>query len=170
MSKKTLLLELSLMLCFMIIPACKAETSSDKGADQIEVPSSINLAVSTDLRQTTQIDLLARLDRNESTSAGLEMLFAITDEETIYSLVDSLDNDLELSPRASCPSYYTLVFHLADGGWHEFDYACEMASPSFLRGGQEFWHGSDITVPGSFKKLIREYIIDAAVREKAMIK
>lgn len=162
----SLLLELSLVLCLVIIPACKAETSSDESAAQIDIPASINLVSLANLRETTQIDLVRREDRNETTSARLELLFVFTDEQTIYSLVNSLDNDLELNPPASCPSNYSLVFHLADGRRHEFDYACEMASPSFLRGGQEFWHSLDVIVPDSFNRLISGYIIEAAIPEK----
>ena len=170
MSNRSLLIGLILMLGLVIIPACQAKISSDESAAQIDIPASINLVSLTDLRQTTQIDLVRREDRNETTSARLELLFVFTDEQTIYSLVNSLDNDLELNPQANCPSNYMLVFHLADGRRHEFDYACELASPSFLRGGQEFWRGSDVTVPDSFNRLISEYIIEAAIREKTIKK
>jgi hypothetical protein len=166
MSNRVLLLELTLMLCLVIIPACKAETSSNESADQIDVPTSINLVAAADLGQTTQIDLIRREDQNETSTSRLELLFVFTDEDTIHSLVSSLDTDLDLSLRAGCPSHYLLVFHLADGRWYEFDYACELASPSYLRGGQEFWHGLDIIVPDSFNRLISGYIIEAATREK----
>jgi hypothetical protein len=58
-----------------------------------------------------------------------------------------------------------LVFHLADGRRHEFDYACELASPSFLRGGQEYWHGLDVIAPDSFNLSVSGYIKDATIRD-----
>jgi len=118
------------------------------------VGGSINLVTVADLRQTTQIDVLRREDGNDSTSVNFEELFTISDGETINSLVDALDKDLELSPPASCPALYTLIFHLADGRQHEFGYACEMVSPSFLRGGQAFWLGQDVIAPDIFNHLI----------------
>lgn len=42
----------------------------------------------------------------------------------------------------------------ADGSQHEFGYACEMVSPSFLRGGQAFWLGQDVIAPDIFNHLI----------------
>jgi len=118
------------------------------------VGGSINLVAVADLRQTTQIDVLRREDGNDRTPANFEELFAISDDATIYSLVDALDEDLELNLRADCPALYTLVFHLTDGRQHEFGYACEMVSPSFLRGGQAFWLGQDVMAPDAFNRLI----------------
>ena len=118
-----------------------------------QVAGIINLVAVADLRQTTQIDVLRREEGNDSTPVYFEELFVIADTETIHTIVESLDRDLNLSLRARCQALYTLVFHLNDGSQSEFGYACEMASPSFLRGGQVFWQGQDVLAPDTFNRV-----------------
>jgi hypothetical protein len=173
MNIKPLYHGLYLLLCLAAIVACQVETSSDVDETQISNPVTIaqqvginvNLVSLVDLDQTVQIDVLQREDGDDSTSLYYEELFTITYDETIHSLVDALDKDLELSPRASCPALYTLVFHLADGRQYEFGYACEMASPSFLRGGQVFWQGLDVIAPDIFNHLLSVNLNEAGSLE-----
>lgn len=133
-----------------------------------EVGGSLNLVTVADLRQTTQIDVLRREDGDDSTSANFEELVTISDEEMIHSLLEALDTDLQLSPSASCPAYFTLVFHQADGSQHEFGYACEMASPSFLRGGQVYWQGQDVIAPDAFNQVLGAYLGEAGSLESPL--
>jgi len=170
MNNRSLLLDVVLMLSLVIVTACQVEVSSNEGATQADPPTSINLVSLANLRETTQIDLVRREDRNETTSARLELLFVFTDEQAIESLVNSLDKDLALIPHASSSSNHTLVFHLADGRTNEFDYASEMASSSYLRTGQKFGLGQDVIVPDSFNRLMSIHIAEAAIREKAIEK
>ena len=164
MNNKPLNLGLLLLLALAFIVACQIETSYQADDTQIpilaataqQVDASLNLVALADLGQTTRIDVLRREDGNDSTSAYFEELFTITEMETIHTIVEALDRDLDLKPRAQCPALYTLVFHLTDGRQQEFGYACEMASPSFLRGGQVFWQGLDVITPDIINRVFSE--------------
>jgi hypothetical protein len=57
------------------------------------------------------------------------------------------------------------VFHLADGRQVEFDYACQMMSPAFLRGGQLFWQWQEVAAPDSFNQLLGVYLDGAVERQ-----
>ena len=168
MNKRPLVLGLMSIFGLVFITACQGGTSSDGGDTQIpklivtsqQNGASINLAALADLDQTTSIDVLRREDGDDCTSANCVDLFTITDTETINSLVQALDRDLYLRPRDQCPALYLLVFHLTDGRQHEIGYACEMASPSFLRGGQVFWQGQDVIAPDSFNRVISAYLTE----------
>ncbi len=149
------------LLSLPFIVGCRPQPSS--GAGDAQRPSQdaaqqdgpgLNLVTLADLDQTARIDVLRQEKGDDCTSACLEELFTITDVETVHTLVEALDGDLHLRPRAHCPASYMLVFHLATGRLVEFDYACEMASPSFLRGGQGFWLGQDVIAPDTFNRLI----------------
>jgi hypothetical protein len=130
-----------------------AQLPSQEAASQQDGPG-LNLVALADLDQTTRVSVMRQEEGDDCTSACLEELFTITDVETVHTLVEALDGNFLLRPRARCPASYTLVFHLADGRQVEFGYACEMASPSFLRGGQGFWLGQDVIAPDIFNRLI----------------
>ena len=173
MNNKLLLIGLLILSGLLFLIACQDETSSEAGDTQTvnlvvttrQVSENINLVTLADLDQTFQIDVLRREDGNNSTSAYFEKLFTITDTETIQAVVAALDRDLNLRPGAACPALYTLLFHLADGRQHEFGYACEMASPSFLRGGQLFWQGQDVLAPDALNRLFSEKLYEAGTME-----
>ena len=162
MNNRSLHLGLLLSLSLVFIVACQVETSYEGGDAQIPIPAAtaqevnarLNLVILADLDQTTRIDVLRREDGNDSTSAYFAELFTITETNAIHTIVEALDRDIDLKPRAQCPALYTLVFHLTDGRQQEFGYACEMASPSFLRGGQAFWQGLDVITPDIFNRVI----------------
>ena len=168
MSRRALILGLLLIFGLVFIAACQAEISSDGDNSQPPYPAAvaqqveeiINLVSLANLDQTTRIDVLRREDGDDCTSANCVDLFSITDEEAIHSLVEALDRDLYLRSRDQCPALYTLVFHLTDGRQHEIGYACEMTSPSFLRGGQIYWKGRDVIAPDSFNRVISAYLTD----------
>ena len=173
MSKRLLFLGLLTLFSIGFITACQAGTSSDNGDSEnpslvvtIQQNSKrINLATKAELVQTIQIDMLRREGRDESTPVYFEELFAITDDETIHTIVEALDKDLDLKPRSRCPALYTLVFHLRNGQQHEFGYACEMASPSFMRGGQSYWQGKDVIAPDAFNRAVSERLNEAGILE-----
>jgi hypothetical protein len=173
MNNKLLLIGLLILPTLLILIACQGETSSEVGDTQTlnlvvathQVSKDINLVTLADLDQTFQIKVLRREDGNDSTSAYFEELFTITDKETIRAVVVALDRDLNLRPSADCPALYTLIFHLPDGRHHEYGYACEMASPSFLRGGQLFWQGQDVLAPDAFNRAFSEKLYEASLME-----
>jgi hypothetical protein len=173
MNKKASFLRHLFIYSFVFIAACREEFLTDEGVTQTlnpaaisqQIDASINLVSLADLDQTIRIEVLRREDGDDSTSANYEELVTFTKVETILSLVEALDSDLELNPRADCPALYTLVFHLTDGRQHEFGYACEMASPSFLRGGQGFWQGQDVIAPDSFNRVISVFLNEDGSQE-----
>ena len=166
MNRRTLYLGLWLLLSPVLLVACQAESSSGGGDAQFPELAvtiqlngkSINLTALAGLDQTTRIDVLRREDGDDSTAVHFEELSIITDDETIHALVEALDGDLDLEPRVRCPALYTLVFHLRDGRQHEFGYACEMASPSFLRGGQLYWQGKEAIAPDAFNRVLSDIL------------
>ena len=147
---------LVLLACFVGLIACRPATPATGPA--------INVYAAADLGQTTRIDVLQREDGQDSTPANTKQLVSITDRQAIQALVGALDEELQLVQRASCPGFYTLVFHLADGSQVEFDYACQMMSPAFLRGGQSFWQWQEAVAPDSFNQLLSNYLGEAAER------
>lgn len=112
----------------------------------------INLVTQTGLRNTKRIEICF-LD-----CAAYSPLLTIDDVELIAQLVDTLDSDLILRPHARCPATYHLRFVLASGQHHDFGYACEMMSPTFLRGNDEFWRGRDALAPDAFNQMMLSLI------------
>lgn len=112
------------------------------------VLDTINLATMAELRNTTQIEV-CRLD-----CASYTPFLTIKDADLITALVKSLDTDIPLRPHARCPAVYQLHFTLRNGQHHYFGYTCEMMSPTFLRGNQEFWGGRDAIAPDAFNELL----------------
>ena len=92
---------------------------------------------------------LSRLD-----CASYTPLYTIGNPELISALVDALDSDLPLRPRTQCPAVYQLRFILEDGQHYDFGYTCQMMTPTFLRGNQDFWMGQDGIAPDAFNDLI----------------
>jgi hypothetical protein len=112
------------------------------------MPKTINIVALTDLYSTVGIEV-CRLDCGSYTP-----LFTIGDPELIASLISTLDSDMPLRPHAQCPAAYQLHFILAEGQHHDFGYTCQMMTPTFLRGNQEFWMGHDAIVPDAFNELM----------------
>jgi hypothetical protein len=111
-------------------------------------PDTINLTEMAELHNTTQIEV-CRLD-----CASYTPFLTISNAELIASLVGSLDTDLPLRPHTRCPDIYQLHFTLEDGQHEYLGYTCEMMTPAFLRGNQEFWHGQDVIAPDAFNELM----------------
>ena len=176
MNNRRVVLGLMLLLTLVFLVACQAETSSNGGDTQTpklvivtrQVGTSLNLVALADLDQTVRIEVLRRENGSDSTSAYFEELFTITDAETIRTMVAALDRDLNLRPPAQCPALYTLVFHLTDGQQLELGYACDMVSPSFLRGGQLFWQGQDVIAPDTFNRVLNVSLNEADSLENAL--
>ena len=108
----------------------------------------INLVDLADLRSTTRIEIC------ELDWACYTPLLTINDTETITALVDALDTDLPLVTHAQCPAVYQIRFVLADDESHTFGYTCEMKTPVFLRGSQDFWNGQDGIAPDAFNEIL----------------
>lgn len=121
------------------------------------VPPTINLVTLTNLRTTVGIEI-CHLDY-----ACYTPLYSIGNPELIAALVDALDTDIQLRPRARCPATYQLRFVLANGQHFDFGYACQMMTPTFLRGNQEFWHGQDIVAPDVFNELMLPLLAPGSV-------
>jgi len=113
---------------------------------------SINIVNVANLRSTTQIEI-CDLDWVCYTP-----LLTINDIKIITTLVDALDTDLPLVPHAQCPAAYQIRFVLADGEHHTFGYTCEMKTPVFLRGSQDFWQGQDGIAPDAFNEILLSLI------------
>ena len=122
------------------------------------LPGTINIVALADLHKTAGIEV-CKLD-----CASYTPLYTIGNPELISALVDALDRDLPLRPHARCPAVYQLRFILADGQHYDFGYACEMMTPSFLRGNQAFWHDQDAIVPDAFNKLLLPLITPEPVK------
>ena len=165
-----------LLLGLVLLVACQAKGSSEGDATQTlnlvittrQIEASLNLVSLADLDQTARIEVLRRDNGSDSTSAYFEELFTITDMETIRTMVASLNKEINLRPPAQCPALYTLVFYLTDGRQLEFGYACDMASPSFLRGGQVYWQGQDVIAPDTFNRVLNIKLNEADSLENAL--
>jgi hypothetical protein len=116
------------------------------------VPDTINLAIVAELRNAIQLEV-CRLD-----CASYTPFLTVSDAKLIASLVKSLDTDIPLKPHARCPAVYQLCFTLDYGQHYCFGYTCEMMTPAFLRGNQEFWHGRDAIAPDAFNELMMSLI------------
>ncbi len=111
----------------------------------------LNLAAEAGLSGTVEIEILALAKGSllENTT-----LLTISDPSLIAQIVSYLDRDLELKPRARCIAHYTLRFNLSDGDALEFGLGCDAQSLSFIRGGQGFWEGREITPPAALIDLL----------------
>lgn len=113
------------------------------------VPSdTINIVQAADLHKTVGIEV-CKLD-----CASYTPHYTIGSPKLIAALVETLDSDLPLRPHVPCPAVYQLRFVLEDGQYYDFGYTCQMMSPAFLRGGQEFWMGQDAVAPDLFNGLM----------------
>jgi hypothetical protein len=169
MYKPFRLIGLIAMWALLSLSACQAISNADEIATplpgQVEplplTRASINVVELADLDQTRQISVLRRPAGCQDSSVACAERLVISDKEIIQALIENLDAELYLQPRTEWPAAYTLVFHLGDGSQFEMDFVCEMCTPSFLRGGQPFWHGQDVVTPDSFNRLIGEQLEDA---------
>jgi hypothetical protein len=116
------------------------------------VPNSINLVTLADLHNTVGIEV-CHLD-----CASYTPLYTIDNPELVATLVDALDTDMPLRPHARCPATYQLRFILANGQHYDFGYTCQMMTPTFLRGNQEFWMDQDAIAPDAFNALMMPLI------------
>jgi len=112
------------------------------------IPHSINLVTLADLQNTVGIEV-CHLD-----CASYTPLYTIGNPELIATLVDALDVDMPLRPHARCPATYQLRFIMANGQHYDFGYTCQMMTPTFLRGNQDFWMGQDAVAPDAFNELM----------------
>jgi len=114
----------------------------------------INVVQSTDLAQTTQIEIAEMVTEPQT---DYKHRLTITDTSSIHEVVMALDRDLPLGPRARCQGQFRLRFHLATNQVQEFEYYCE-GGVSFLRGGQAFWQGQQVEPPAEFDQLIQRLL------------
>ena len=121
------------------------------------VPDSINLVTLADLHTTVGIEI-CHLD-----CASYTPFYTIGNPELIAALVDALDTDIQLRPHARCPATLQLRFVLANGQHYDFGYACQMMTPTFLRGNQDFWHGQDAVAPDAFNELMLPLLAPGSV-------
>ncbi len=119
-------------------------------ADEAAAVSSdtINIVRAADLHKTVGIEV-CKLD-----CASYTTQYTIGSPKLIAALVEALDTDMPLRSPAPCPAVYQLRFILEDGQYYDFGYTCQMMTPTFLRGGQEFWMGQDAVVPDRFNELM----------------
>jgi len=121
--------------------------------EQVEATEkiAINIVDEAGLAQTQKITVL-KLDPDAPVSH--QPMNFISEPAVVAEILASLNSDVHLMPRARCPAPFTLRFHLADGTFQEIGYACELQTPSFLRGDQDFWHGKDALAPDGFNALL----------------
>jgi putative hemolysin len=135
------------------------------GAQSIEEPTVapteemwINPAQQAKLEDTVEIEVL-ELDMDAST--GYVSRVTISDPDAIAQIVAALNVDLRLGSRLRCPEWYRLRFRLADGSVEEFGIGCSGESPTFVRGGQDFWQNQDGELPPQFNRLIQAQLAAA---------
>ena len=134
-----------------VMPASSPQlSSSDRLAP--DMPETINIVRLAGLRDTVGIEV-CRLD-----CASYTPLYTIGNPKLIAALVEALDTDIPLRPHAPCPAVYQLRFILEDGRHYDFGYTCQMMTPTYLRGNQEFWKGQDAIVPDTFNALLMPLI------------
>lgn len=130
-----------------IVPAASSRPSASDTLSST-VPDTINIVQLANLRKTVGIEV-CWLD-----CASYVPRYTIGNRQLIAALVEALDTDMKLRPHAPCPASYQLRFILEDGQHYDFGYACQMMTPSFLRGSQEFWRGQDGIAPDAFNALL----------------
>ncbi|MEA3336656.1 MAG: DUF333 domain-containing protein [Chloroflexota bacterium] len=123
---------------------------------EIATGITINIVDKAGLAQTQEIALLRR---DPDVPGSYEPLISFSEPDVVAELVAALDADVSLMPAANCASLFTLQFRLADGVVEEFGYACQMQTPSYLRGSQDFWHGKDVLAPDGFNALLCSYLV-----------
>ncbi len=151
-----------LMLSVLILGGCASITVQPTESPTAAPPevAHINVVEQAGLTAAVEIEVLEwDLDSPSSYSHRL----TITDSQVVARMVAALDTDLQLGPRARCPAWYTLRFHLADGTVQELGYACDPQNPTFLRGGQDFWQGQDVEPPGRFNEVVQEQLAASPV-------
>ena len=126
---------------------------------EIALRGTINIVAAADLQSTVRIDVC------ELDFACYEPLLTIDDSDLVSDLVAALDREMPLVARARCPAVYQIQFTLADGQQRSFGYTCEMKSPVFLRGSQDFWGDLDGVAPDVFNKIMLP-LLDAQIGMK----
>ena len=166
--RKTLsALILGAFLAALIITGCGPATPVDGPAQD----GSVNLVEQARLDQTITIEITVLTDGASGESGveapGYVSQLTITEPGLVEQLVSVLDVSLELGPKARCPNGYELHFHLKDGTVQTFGYACGPGGPAFLRGGQDFWEGRQVTPLDEFNTLLQEQLASASGKEAA---
>ena len=118
----------------------------------------INVVELTGLRDTTEIEILEFAMADVS---GFAHRATISDAGAVASLVTALDVDIQLGPRARCPTTYVVRFVLSDGSVIDLGYGCGVEALPILRGEQDFWQGMDGQAPDGFSVLIQEELAAA---------
>ena len=154
-------------LAALLITSCGPVTPVDEPVQD----GKVNLVEQAGLDQTIAIGI-AILTGGMSGESGAEApgyvsQLTITDPGLVDQIVAALDTVLELGPKARCPNGYELDFHLEDGTVQTFGYACGPGGPAFLRGGQDFWQGQQVTPPDLFNTLVQEQLASTSGKEAA---
>ena len=120
--------------------------------------ASINVVELAGLRDTTEIEIL---EFAMADVTGFAHRATITDPGVIATIVSALDVDIQLGPRARCPTTYVVRFKLADGSAVDLGYGCGTEALSILRGEQDLWQTMDGQAPDRFSVLIEEQLAAA---------
>jgi serpin B len=156
---------LLLFLTAILITSCRPATPINEPAQD----GSVSFVEQAGLDQTVAIEIAVLTTETAGESGaeapGYVSLLTITDHGLVKQIVSALDVALELGPRARCPNGYELRFHLEDGAVQTFGYACGPGGPAFLRGGQGFWQGQQVTPPDEFNTIVQEQLASVSGRE-----
>ena len=133
--------------------AISGDVSGSQSATTQDV--AVNVAAMARLGETTQIEIEQFV---ETPSAGYETVAIIEDEAVIEEIVDTLDAQLVLQPRATCIESYHLIFTLESGTVHTFSYLCEGTPDSVLRGDVPFLADGDVRPSAQLQAIIEQQI------------
>lgn len=136
----------------------QALLASHLGRSQVPPPGdALNVIAAAELADTERIEVLLQTHSQveDIAQATIQPIANITDPATIQVIVDSLNAELALGPRARCLAEAVLTFHRPGGSTYSMSYGCSLEEAVFLRGDDPFWGGRDLLAPPGFLELIQ---------------
>lgn len=109
--------------------------------------------------QAVKINPVTALALDETVSLELSVaghIMTIKDADEVAALIEALDTELPLIPRAGGSANYSLHFVQQDGESVTL-YVVGLSRPVRLRGDQAVWQGRDVEVPEAFQDLMIDY-------------
>ena len=138
-----------------------ALVNSHLGRSQVPLPGdALNVVALAELEDTQRIEVYLQ-SVNESDGVGVasaELAAEITDPAVMRTIVQSLNGEFALTPRARCLANVTLLFYHPDGSSYSLGYGCELADGVFFRGEGNAWQERDLLAPPGFRELLQSAI------------
>jgi putative hemolysin len=111
--------------------------------------ASINPVKASALDSTSKIEVYDLYSEDEGPFLQLD------DQADIQEVVQTLDTNLQITPKTFCAPRYNIKFTLDDGSSVELDYFCDGQSP-FIRSSLDYFKNEDYAVTDDFVQVFNQ--------------